>query len=696
MQPQVPLPTGHQPVNRTFHGITFADPYEWLRDQEAATPYLEAHNQRTEQALAHLEPVREELFHEIKSRVNETDMSLPSRIGNHWYFSRVEEGKSYSLLCRVPVTGDKWIPREIPKDASFEVVLDQNALAEGHDFFACGDISIADSEKLLAYSVDTVGDERYTVFVKNLETGELLEEQISETSGDIMLWQDKYLFYTKVDAAWRPYQLWRHALGTDPASDQLVFQEDDDRFWLGYGMSRPGGFISISVASKTTSETWIMESATSAPCCLLPRQEEIMYDVDYAEIAGEKRWLVTHNATGSNFELGECAYGMQIDLTKLTTLVPHDPQVRFEGVAAYKDFLVIGYRRDAISRGAIMKLDPEKGYTNFEELTFPEELVSAGISAGRYWETPCVQVAYSSWTTPAKVFNLEVATGAREVLKEEKLPNYEPEKYTAQRRWVAAQDGVKIPVTLIHRVDVDPDGVNPVFLYGYGSYETTLDPWVSVIRAGFLDRGVVYAIAHIRGGGELGRPWYDAGKRLNKKNTFTDFIAVARNLRPHATKLVAGGGSAGGLLMGAVANMAPELFDGIFAAVPFVDPLTSITKPELPLTAVEWDEWGNPIEDEAVYRYMASYSPYENVTAQKYPNMLITTSLNDTRVLYVEPAKWVARLDELRTGGDILFKCEMAAGHGGVSGRYESWREAAFEQAWQLEQLGVLPAAKLG
>lgn len=691
-----------RPVPRTHHGITFMDDYEWLRDKESpdTIAYLEAENTYTEKQTAHLKTLEENLFQELKGRIKETDMSVPVRQGNYWYYSRTEEGKSYGCACRLPVSDghDAWLPPTITEEPEpgEEVLLDLNAMAEGHDFFSLGASTVTLSGNFVAYSVDTKGDERYTLRIKDLRTGELLDDVIENIFAGATWAGEEYLFYQKVDEAWRPDSVWRHRIGTPVSEDVQVFHEPDERFWVGIGTTRSEKYLLIEVGSKITSEMWALEldNPTGEFQCLLPREEGVEYGVDHAVVDGEDRWLIIHNATGPNFEIGECPVG-SFHLDELNVLVPHRSDVRLEGIDPFQGFLVLGYRRDAIGRLAIMKLAP--GYTAFEEMAFDEELYSVGGGGNPEWDTPVYRYTYTSFTQPASVSLLDIETRSRTLLKQQEvLGGYDAADYVATRRWVTARDGAKVPVSLIHRADLDLSKTNPTILYGYGSYEHSLDPSFSNMMISVYDRGIIFAYAHVRGGGEMGRRWYDDGKMLTKKNTFTDFIDVADYLIAEGITtpemLGAEGGSAGGLLMGAVANMAPDRFKAISAKVPFVDPLTSILMPELPLTVVEWEEWGNPLEDREVYEYMASYSPYENVAPMKYPNIMAVTSINDTRVLYVESAKWIAKLRATASGGEFLLKTEMAAGHGGVSGRYERWRQASFELAWLVNQVSGLEA----
>lgn len=689
---------------RTVHDTTFIDEYEWLRDKESqeTIAYLEAENAFTEQETAGLSQLRDNIYQEIKSRVKETDMSVPQRSGDFWYYGRSEEGKSYGYSCRIPVVEgqDAWVPPVIPEGepvAQEQVILDLNELAEGHEFFSLGASTITTSGRYLAYSVDTAGDERFTLRIKDLETGELLDDVLEDLFYGATWAGEEYLFYQRVDDAWRPDSVWRHKIGTDPSEDVRVFHEADEHFNTGIGATRSEKYLIIASVSKITSEVWVldMDNPEGEFRCIIPRKSGVEYDVDHGVVAGEDVWIVTHNATGPNFEIGWAPVSEPLTLSDLTTLMPHRDDVRIEGVDTYRDQIVVGYRAGAIGRAAIMQLT-DQGFGTFEELQFDEDLYTVGVAGNPEWDAPVLRVGYTSFTTPSQVFDYTVADGSKRLLKQQEVVGgYNRDDYVATRLWVTAEDGVQIPVSLVHRADLDVTTANPTLLYGYGSYEVSMDPEFSIARLSLMDRGMIFAIAHIRGGGEMGRGWYNNGKMLCKKNTFTDFIAVADFLIAQGVttpeQLVAEGGSAGGMLMGAVANLAGDRFKAIEAVVPFVDPLTSMLMPELPLTVTEWDEWGDPLHDKEVYDYMASYAPYENVEAKAYPNILALTSINDTRVLYVEPAKWIARLRATAKSGDFLLKTEMAAGHGGVSGRYEKWKQTAFEYAWLINQAtGVL------
>ncbi|MDV7354397.1 S9 family peptidase [Rhodococcus oxybenzonivorans] len=692
------------PTERVHHGHTFVDEYEWLRDKEDAEviAYLEAENAYTEQETAHLAPLRDQIFSEIKSRTQETDMSVPTRMGEYWYYARTIEGKQYGVQCRTPITGpDDWTPPELTPGVELpgeQILLDGNAEAEGHDFFSVGAFSLSHDGTLLAYSVDVVGDERYTLRFKNLVTGELLPDEITGTAPGVTWAIDhRHVFYLTVDESWRPDTVWRHRLGTAREEDVAVFREPDERFWVSVGSTRSEKYLMIWVGSKITSEARVLESANPEGefRVILPRREGVEYGVEHAVVAGEDRFLIMHNDVvdgekAENFVLAEAPVS---DPTSLTTLIAHRSDVRLEEVDAFADHLVLSYRREALTRLAIWPLGPE-GYGEFTEIAFDEELFSVGLGANPEWQQPTLRMAFTSFITPGQVYDYVLSTGELALRKSQPvLGDFDARNYVQQRDWAIAADGTRIPLSIVRRADGAPDEPAPTLLYGYGSYEASMDPAFSVARLSLLDRGVVFVVAHVRGGGEMGRHWYENGKTLTKKNTFTDFVDCARHLvdtgRTTPNQLVADGGSAGGLLMGAVANLAPELFAGILANVPFVDPLTSILDPSLPLTVIEWDEWGNPLENPEVYEYMRSYSPYENVEAKDYPAILAITSINDTRVLYVEPAKWVAKLRATKTGDSpLLLKTEMSAGHGGVSGRYEKWKEVAFEFAWVLHIVG--------
>jgi oligopeptidase B len=680
-------------TRREYHGDLFIDPYEWLRDKQnpEVIAYLEAENDFADQSTAHLEPLRQKIFGEIKARTKETDLSVPTRQGDWWYYARTFEGKQYRVQCRCPVSDpDDWDPPVLDEDTEVpgeQILLDSNAEAEGHDFFALGAASVSLDAHLLAYSVDTVGDERYHLQFKDLRTGEKLPDQIADIAAGVTWAADNCtVYYLTLDSAHRPDKVWRYRLGSgEPA--ELVYHEADERFWLGAGLTRSEAYVIIASGSSITSEIRYADSADPHAefTVVLPRREGVEYSVEHAVVAGQDRFLILHNDGAVNFTLTEAPVS---DPTQQRTLIAHRDDVRLEGVDAFADHLVVSYRRAALPRIQLWPIDSGGDYDEPEEIEFDSELMSSGLGGNPNWVSPKLRIRAGSLVTPLRVYDIDLRTGERTLLREQPvLGDYRQSDYVERRDWALADDGTRIPVSIVHRADVEFPA--PTLLYGYGAYEICTDPSFSIARLSLLDRGMVFVIAHVRGGGEMGRLWYEHGKLLEKKNTFTDFVAAARHLvstgltRPE--ELVALGGSAGGLLMGAVANLAPDLFAGILAQVPFVDPLTTILDPSLPLTVTEWDEWGNPLSDSEVYAYMKSYSPYENVETKRYPAILAMTSLNDTRVYYVEPAKWVAALRHANASGNpVLLKTQMSAGHGGVSGRYRAWEETAFQYAWLL------------
>ena len=707
-QPTAPV-ADRRPTVRVHHGDEFVDPYEWLRDKEDpdVLGYLKAENEYTEAATAANQPLVDAIFSEIKARTKQTDLSVPSyathRDGSaYWYYSRTVEGSEYAIYCRAPAA-DRRTPPVLEGDIEGEeVLLDANAEAEGHAFFALGAFSVSPDGRLLAYSVDVVGDERFTLQVLDLTTGALREDRILDTAYGAAWAGNGHLFYARADEAWRPYLVLRHRLGTDPVTDVEVYTETDERFWLGVETSRDEEWLIIAAGSKLTSEYRLLPTSDpeGEPRIVAPRRQGVEYDV---ELAGD-RLLITHNDGAQDFAVAEAPLDAA-DHTAWRPVLPHQPGVRILGVDAYASHVVVSLRRNGLTGLHLISRDERGDLLTGADIEFDEPLYAVDAPGESEYDTPTIRLGYSSMLTPDSVYDYDLATGEMTLLKRTPVLDdptfgpYDPARYVQERGWATATDGTRVPLSIVRRADVPLDGSAPAVLYGYGSYEASMDPGFSISRLSLLDRGIVYAVAHVRGGGELGRSWYEQGKMLNKVNTFTDFVACADYLATAGytspDRLAARGGSAGGLLMGAVANLAPDRFRAIHASVPFVDPLTSILDPDLPLTVVEWEEWGNPLADPEVYAYMKSYSPYENVAARDYPAILATTSLNDTRVLFVEPAKWVAALRHTgagRTGQPVLLKTEMSAGHGGVSGRYQSWRELAFEYAWIISQISGVTA----
>ena len=703
---EAPTPpvAAQKPWTRTHHGEDVADPYEWLRDGEdpEVLAHLEAENAYAEATTAHLAPLRQRLFDEIRSRTLETDLSVPVASGDWWYYARTVEGSQYAIQCRAPLTDRTTVPELDPSQPlpGEVVLLDGNALAQGHEFFSLGAFEVSADHSRMAYAVDVTGDERFDVTVLDIATGEVLDEAVTGAGYGLAFSRDaRHLFHVAVDDAWRPHEVWRHEIGTARDADALVHREDDERFWMGIGTSRDERWVVIGLGSKTTSEVHLVDAddPTAAPRCVAPRREGVEYDVEPAA----DHLLIVHNERQPE---GDLAWA-PLEATSAEQwqpLLERAEGERFVGVDAFDDFAVLSLRADGLPA---LRLLPRRArstpfvgsdYGPPTQVAFDDELHSVHLGPVADTDTDRIRVVHESWVSPRSVLDLVVATGERTVLKRQPVLGVDLADYEQQRTWATAPDGTRVPVSLVMRRGTVADGTHPGLLYGYGSYEISMDPYFSIARLSLLDRGVVWAVAHVRGGGELGRHWYDDGKMLAKRQTFTDFVAVAEHL--HETgwvardRLAIEGGSAGGLLVGAAANLAPDRFAAVLAAVPFVDALTTILRPDLPLTVGEWEEWGNPLEDPEVYRYMRGYSPYENLADVEYPAVLATTSLHDTRVYFTEPAKWVARLREVTRHSPerpVLLRTEMSAGHGGRSGRYDAWEQTAWEWAWVLDRIGA-------
>ena len=624
---------------------------------------------------------------------------MPAAYRGWWYYSRTFEGKQYPAQCRVRVVPGQGRPVLDAGTApeGEQVLLDGNVEAQGQEFFSLGAFEVDHDGARIAYAVDVEGDERFALRIKDIQTGEVLDDAVTDIGyGVVWSLDGRYVFFTRLDDSWRPHQVWRHEVGAPAEEDVLVFQEDDARFWTGLGSSRDDRFLVIASGSKLTTEVRLLDAANplEPPRVVAPRREGVEYDV---EPAGD-RLLITHNADNPDFDIAQAP----LDATgpeQWTPFVASQPGERIVDVEAFAGHVVVSLRREGLTALRVLPRDASPaGFGPAREITFDEPLYSVGTGNNPEYDATALQVVFESLVTPRTISDYDVATGELTLLKRQPvLGGYDPTAYEQRREWATAPDGTRVPISLVYRRGTEPDGTAPGLLYGYGAYEITYDPYFSVARLSLLDRGFVYAMAHVRGGGEMGRRWYDDGKMDRKVNTFTDFIACADHLVETGwvapDRLVAEGGSAGGLLIGAVVNMAPDRFRAVHAAVPFVDALTTILDPSLPLTVPEWEEWGNPLHDHEVYRYMRSYTPYENVTAREYPAILATTSLNDTRVHYVEPAKWVARLRETVTNDEvkrpILLRTEMVAGHGGRSGRYDAWKQYAWELAFLMDQVGV-------
>jgi oligopeptidase B len=702
-----------RPFELTTHSDVRVDDWYWLRDKDdpAVIAHLEAENAYTQAATAHTAALRTMLYEEIVARIEETDLSVPARKGPWLYYGRTEEGSNYGIHCRRPAGGDEDSGEE-------EVLLDENALAVGHEYFALGNLAVSPDHQWLAYSTDTVGDERYTTRFRHLATGSESGEELGDTSYGIAWANDNAtVFVVRVDAAMRPHQLWRHRVGTDPGDDDLVYEETDERFYLGVGRTRDDRFILLGLDSKVTSEYRILaaDDPDGVFALVEGRRQGIEYSLDHdrgnPDGGRAGRFLIVTNDGAEDFRLME-APDDDPRRRNWTEVIPGRPGVRLDAVDPFAGHLVVSERVDGETRMRVV--DGATGVSTPVEQ--PESPSTVWGGANPEYDTTSLRYEYTSMVTPRSVLDLDLRTGEVELRKRQPvLGDFDPGRYLTERRWALADDGTRVPLSLVYRTDLvstsegpgggeSPgtlaEGGYPCLLYGYGSYEASMDPTFSSLRLSLLDRGFVFAIAHVRGGGEMGRHWYEEGKLLDKGNTFTDFVACARTLVNEGwtspDRLVARGGSAGGLLMGAVANLAPELFRAIVAEVPFVDCLTTILDDSLPLTVLEWEEWGNPVEDRQVYDVMKSYSPYDNVRSEdadgspvRYPDILATGGLSDPRVGFWEPAKWVAKLRAANPENRVLLKMEMGAGHGGPSGRYDAWGDEAFVYAFILDALGL-------
>jgi len=668
-----------RPVVHEIHGDRRVDEYAWLRDREdpAVIAHLTLENAYTDTVTAGTAELRERIYQEIAGRVQQTDESAPVPHGPWLYSTRTVEGQEYPILCRRPRGGGE-----------VAVILDQNALAEGHEYLRVGDTAVSPDHTLLAYTVDHDGSEQFRLRIRDLGTGEDREDAVERVYYSLAWSADGgTVFYTRPDHAMRPWQVWRHRLGTPESADTLVLQEDDERFFVEVSRTRSGAFVVVQVASELTSEAWLLDAGDpgGVPRVVAPREQGHEYTVDHH---GDTLYIVSNDGA-VNFRLMAAPAGAP-QRENWREVIPHREDVKLDGVDLFARHMVLyeragGLRR--ISHGPV-------GSASTAVIPQPEEVYVAWPGSNREWDTDTLRFEYSSLITPRSSVDHDLRTGARTVVKEEPvLGGYDRTQYVTERLWATAPDGVRVPLSLVRRRDVPLDGSAPALLYGYGSYEISVEPSFAIPRLSLLDRGLVYAIAHIRGGGEMGRRWYDDGKLMRKRNTFTDFIAAADHLvhSGHTShdRLAIRGGSAGGLLIGAVVNLRPDLARVALAHVPFVDALTTMLDETLPLTVTEYEEWGNPNE-EAAYRCMRSYSPYDNVERAEHPAVLATGGLNDPRVGYWEPAKWVARLrDRTRSTRPILLRTEMGAGHGGPSGRYHAWRKEAYELAFMLGELGV-------
>jgi oligopeptidase B len=668
------------PRTVTVHGTTLSDDYFWMRDKKnpEVIAYLEAENAYTDALTKHTAALQERLYKEMLSRIKETDTNVPYPSGGYLYYTRTEAGKSYATFAR----------RRGSMSAPEEVLLDLNEMVKGHTFMSVGDFEVSDDTNMLAYSTDSTGYREHTLNVKDLRTGALTK--IAERVSSVAWANDnKTLFYV-VDhpVSKNPYRLYRHTLGR-AGGDDLIYEEKDEMFGVGVERSRSRGYIFLTSGSHTTSEVRYLPADKPADAFRLMLPREVGHEY-YADHHGDTFYIRTNEKGALNFKLVS-APASDPRRENWKEVIAHRPGVMVGGVELFKDFYIVNERGNATPRLRIFDYKNAKA----TDITVPEPVYSISLSTNREYDTAKVRYNYQSFVTPSSVYDYDVKTGKSELLKQQPvLGGYDPKLYNSERVYATASDGTRVPVSLVYRKDLKLDGSRPLLLDAYGSYGIPRNVSFGSNRLSLLDRGVIFATAHIRGGGDLGKEWHDAGKMMTKKNTFTDFIAAAEYLvnqkYTSRERLVITGGSAGGLLMGAVVNMRPDLFKAVVAYVPFVDVVNTELDDTLPLTAGEWEEWGNPVKSKENFQYMLSYSPYDNVAAKEYPAMLVKTSLNDSQVLFHEPTKWVAKLRSMKTDKNpLLFKVNMGAGHGGSSGRYDALREAAFDYAFILTRMGI-------
>ncbi|MFD0738814.1 S9 family peptidase [Lysobacter koreensis] len=663
------------------HGAQRVDEYYWLRDDTRKNPemlaYLNAENAYVDASMASLKPLENRLYDEIVGRIKQDDSTVPYRERGYWYYSRYETGQDYPIYAR----------RSGSMEAAEQVLLDVNAMAKGKEYFSVGDWEVSQDNELLAWAEDAIGRRQYTIRIKNLATGETYADSISGVSANLV-WADdnKTLFYIENDPeTLLTVRVKKHVLGTPASADVLVYEEKDDSFYMGIGRTRDDKYICIGVDSTVASEARCALAADPKEFVVLaPRQRDVEYSADHHG----GRWVIRTNEGGAkNFKL-MTAPSDATARSQWKDWIAHRDDVFIEGFELFDGFTAIGERSEGLERLRLLKPDGTQEYVQADEPAY-----SMGLDVNAEPDTPWLRYTYTSLTTPATTYEVNTTTGERKLLKRQPVIGYDADRYATERVWATAKDGTKVPVSLVYKKGFEKNGQAALLQYAYGSYGSSMDPGFNLPVVSLLDRGMVYAIAHIRGGQEMGRNWYDAGKLFNKKNTFTDFIDVTDFLvkEGYAAKgrVAAYGGSAGGLLMGAISNMAPDRYRVILSQVPFVDVVTTMLDASIPLTTNEYDEWGNP-EKKEYYDYMLSYSPYDNLKAQDYPAMFVGTGLWDSQVQYFEPAKYVARLRDLNTSEQpVLFRTNMDAGHGGKSGRFRRYRELSEMYAFTLDQLGV-------
>jgi oligopeptidase B len=669
----------------TLHNHTLVDDYAWLREKTSpeVIAYLEAENAYTDAVMLPTEALQKTLYDEMVSHIKETDESVPFRDGGYLYYSRTEQGRQYPIYCR----------KKGSVDAPEAIILDVNQLAEGEAFMSIGAFAVSDDGNLLAYSTDTTGFRQYTLHVKDLRNGELLREHTERVGSVEWANDNSTLFYTVEDEEQkRQFQLYRHTLGAALDEDVLIYEESDERFNIGVGKTRDGKYLLMESASHTTSEQWFLsaDGPTGAWRLITPRRDEHEYYADHRN----GLFYIRTNDRGSNFRFVTAPVESPAP-EHWAEMIAHREDVMLEDVDLFASFYVACERADGLPRLHVARFSGDSSEVRpGVDIAFPEPVYSAHSYVNREFVTTNFRYSYQSLVTPGSIYEYDVETGSSTLLKQQEVPGgFDRELYQSERLFATAPDGVKVPVSLVYRKDLKEDGANPLHVYGYGSYGYSLPISFNGNRLSLLDRGFVMAYAHIRGGGDMGKPWHDAGRLMQKRNTFTDFVAATEELLAKGygdpKRVSAEGGSAGGLLMGAVVNLRPDVYRAIISHVPFVDVMNTMLDASLPLTVPEYEEWGNPNEEPA-FEYMLGYSPYDNLAPGSYPAMLVKTSLNDSQVMYWEPAKYVAKLRTLKSDDSVLLlHTNMSAGHGGASGRYDYLKEIAFDYAFLLKELSV-------
>ncbi|WP_026450097.1 S9 family peptidase [Aequorivita capsosiphonis] len=667
---------------KAHHDVRIDD-YYWLNnpEDEKVIDYLKEENEYYEAMTSHTKKFKEDLFEEMKARIKEDDESVPYKLNGYFYITRYETGKDYPIYTR----------KKASLDSKEEILFDVNEMAKGYSFYNLSGLSVTENNKLISFGVDTLSRRKYDIFIKNLETGEIYSEKIPNTTGSATWGSDnKTLFYTRKDEkTLRADRIYRHTLGTDPTTDELIYTEEDDTFGTYVYKTKSKKYIVIGSYSTLTSEYRVLDAnnPTGEFKVFQPRERGLEYSISHY---GNNWYVLTNKDKALNFKLMKTSED-KTSKENWVDMIPHRSDVLLEDIDIFKDYLVVSERNNGLTKLRIKKWEGSEDYY----LPFDNETYTAFTTQNPEFDTKILRYGYNSLNTPASLLYFNMETKEKTLLKQTEVlgGKFDKDNYETERLWATAEDGTKIPMSVIYRKGIKKDGTNPLLIYGYGSYGATIDPYFSTVRLSLLDRGFIFVIAHVRGGEYMGRQWYENGKLLQKKNTFTDFIDASKYLiaEGYTSKehLYASGGSAGGLLMGAIINLAPEIYNGVLASVPFVDVLTTMLDDSIPLTTGEYDEWGNP-NDLEYYNYIKSYSPYDNVEAKKYPNMLVTTGLHDSQVQYWEPAKWVAKLRELKTDSNILLmQTNMDAGHGGASGRFEALKEVAMDYAFLLDLEGI-------